>query len=411
MMCGICHRIKVCKIARPRPDFWHICGHSYDSASLRSRSKAWHRFGGDSQNDVARWRRLGVFFGNSAYCDSTLLPRNLLPPRRLSVPEDFTTRLSWHVFARHVHPIGPEEGVLSSLDMLSAVIGHSYVWKADYATDIQKYAAGEFSAMWPFTSPRMASLHRPKSQDVPLLLLIPILALNFTMVSFPLISLLFAASAVIAAPGDTERSCNIANAKLKLPSNQTALANPSFPPAFITVALGIQNYTCTDAGTFTSVGAVAELFDISCLVGTSSFDTIQNSFFTIWSQVPNNVPASSIVALFGLDRTLTNVGEHYFITNPITGSGLSPKWDFTSRGATSGNRNAFVVGARAGGIPAPTGPQDVDWLQLTNVQGRLADEVFRVDTRGGQPPASCTPGSPLITVKYTSKYWLFGGSL
>ncbi|KDQ28587.1 hypothetical protein PLEOSDRAFT_1075615 [Pleurotus ostreatus PC15] len=231
------------------------------------------------------------------------------------------------------------------------------------------------------------------------------------MVVFSLISLLFATSNVFAAPGNTERSCNISNAKLTLPRNQTALTNPSFPPTFITVALGVQNYTCTDAGTFTSVGAVAELFDISCLFGTSSFDTIQDRFFTIWSQLPNNVPASSVVTLFGLDRTLTNVGEHYFITNPITGSGLSPKWDFTSRGATSGNRNAFVVGARAGGLPAPTGPQDIDWLQLTRVQGSLADEVFRVDTRGGQPPASCTPGSPLITVKYTSKYWLFGGSI
>ncbi|KAG9219706.1 hypothetical protein CCMSSC00406_0005972 [Pleurotus cornucopiae] len=230
------------------------------------------------------------------------------------------------------------------------------------------------------------------------------------MIAFSLASLVFA-TAVFAAPSASERSCDISNAKLTLPRNQTALTSPSARPAFITVALGIQNYTCAASGTFTSVGAVAELFDISCLFGTSSFSTVQDSLFTVWKDLPNNVPASSVIALFGLDKTLTNVGEHYFITNPITGSGLSPKWDFTSRGATSGNRNAFVVGARAGGLPAPTGPQDIDWLQLTRVQGSLADEVFRVDTRGGQPPASCTPGSPLITVKYTSKYWLFGGSL
>lgn len=144
-----------------------------------------------------------------------------------------------------------------------------------------------------------------------------------------------------------------------------------------------------------SAGAVAELFDISCLLGTPAFDHIQDLAFNIWKALPSKVTAEKVIELLHLAKTPAILGQHYFITNPITGSGLSPKWDFTSQGATKGNPNAFVVGARSGGVPAPTGPQDVDWLFLTGVQGQLADQIYRVDTRGGQPPA---------TVRSTSLY-------
>ncbi|KAI3619761.1 malate dehydrogenase [Moniliophthora roreri] len=100
------------------------------------------------------------------------------------------------------------------------------------------------------------------------------------------------------------------------------------------------------------------------------------------------------------------LGEHYFVTNPVTGSGTSPRWDLTSR---LGDHDAFMVAMRANGTAAPTGEQDIDWLYLTDIAGSLANEVYRTDTRGGQPPANCTPGSEPITVKYTSLYWFTGG--
>ncbi|KAJ8515689.1 hypothetical protein ONZ45_g6931 [Pleurotus djamor] len=206
------------------------------------------------------------------------------------------------------------------------------------------------------------------------------------MFSLALVALTVA-SAVFAAPSQAT-GCNISNAVLKLPAGQTGLVAPTGKPSFIAGAIGVQNYTCSDAGTYTSVGALAELVDISCSYGTSSFDTIQDNWYLIW----------------------TPLGEHYFIPNPVTGTGLSPKWDFTSHGATSGNHNAFVVGARSGGLPSPSGSANVDWLSLSNVQGRLANQVFRVDTKGGQPPSSCRPGTS-ISVKYTSKYWFFGSTL
>ncbi|KAL4260168.1 Protein of unknown function DUF3455 [Pleurotus pulmonarius] len=231
------------------------------------------------------------------------------------------------------------------------------------------------------------------------------------MVAFSLVSAVVAASVVLAAPSIKTSGCDLSKAKISIPSGQTALAQPTLAPSYVSVAIGVQNYTCTDAGTYTSAGAVAELFDISCLVGTSTFNRIQDDVFTVWKFLPKQLTAAKVVELLHFAKTPGILGQHYFITNPLTGVGISPKWDFTSQGATKGNPNAYVVGARTGGLAAPTGPQDVDWLSLSNAQGQLADQIYRVDTRGGQPPASCTPGSAPISVKYASKYWLFGGSV
>jgi hypothetical protein len=121
------------------------------------------------------------------------------------------------------------------------------------------------------------------------------------------------------------------------------------------------------------------------------------------------------------------LGQHYFVANgtdPATGGpAISPVWDFTSD-AERGNPEAYVIAAVVGDIPAPTGKDDVDWLQLKKVEGELADTVYRVDTKGGQPPTSvsrtephpkwafrsfdfylqCTAGAPLLSVKFTTQY-------
>ncbi|KAL0959922.1 hypothetical protein HGRIS_011587 [Hohenbuehelia grisea] len=228
--------------------------------------------------------------------------------------------------------------------------------------------------------------------------------------SLPLISALCATTAM-AAPRSLKLSgCDVSKKTLDLPASQTALPSPAAPLAFVAVAIGTQNYTCSAAGTYASAGALAELFDISCLTG-SSFSKIQKNLYTLWKLAPPSVSTSALIKLLHFTKTPAVLGQHYFVPNPSGAAGLSPKWDFTSQGATKGNKDAFVIAARAGGFAAPTGPSDVDWLALIGVQGKLASQIYRVDTVGGQPPASCTPGSAPIIVKYTSKYYLYGSSL
>jgi hypothetical protein len=101
-------------------------------------------------------------------------------------------------------------------------------------------------------------------------------------------------------------------------------------------------------------------------------------------------------------------GQHYYIPNPALGSNTTnPKWDFTS---STGNPDAYIIAAKSFGFAAPTGSEDIDWVFLTNIAeggvgGKLADGVYRTDTKLGQPPtSSCTPGSEPIQVRYASKY-------
>ncbi|KAL0580471.1 hypothetical protein V5O48_001541 [Marasmius crinis-equi] len=217
------------------------------------------------------------------------------------------------------------------------------------------------------------------------------------------------------------------------PLSDVKVVGNSLPPQesatlFLTLGVGTQNYTCSDAGNYTAAGAVAVIFDISCdykdkihelpKLATDAFDTwnnFQGSEGKVHSIKGGTVRLASRTAFFGADgevcsalkkdfSSVTNsiLGEHFFIPNPTGSPGTSPRWDFTQ---SQNNPNAFVTVARKASIAAPTGKQDIDWLDLTNIEGELAFEVYRTDTRSGQPPAKCEPGSAPIAVKYSSIYW------
>jgi hypothetical protein len=160
------------------------------------------------------------------------------------------------------------------------------------------------------------------------------------------------------------------------------------------LGVGVQNYTCSAAGTYTSVGAVAKLFDISCLLNTPIFPKIQDELFKLPPRVRDGILAAA-------SRTPLYSGDHYFITNPVTGTGISPKFAQKANGGAS-----FTVLGKKGGVKAPD-TTNVDWLQLSSIAGDWATTVFRVDTKAGQPPASCTTGTPDISVAYAAKYWFF----
>jgi hypothetical protein len=150
------------------------------------------------------------------------------------------------------------------------------------------------------------------------------------------------------------------------------------------------------------------LFDISCLYGTPEFSKVQDDAYALWNEAPAGVSTQSVIQR--LNQNPFVLGQHYYVPNPVAATpAISPKWDFTSN-ADKGNSEAFVIGAKSGDLPAPTGSGDIDWLQVKNVQGDLADMLYRLNTKAGQPPSSCTAGST-ISVKYTAQYWLLGGSI
>jgi hypothetical protein len=132
---------------------------------------------------------------------------------------------------------------------------------------------------------------------------------------------------------------------------------------------------------------------------------ISDMSFKAWSKAPAGVTTQDVISKFSnLNLPLPGavLGEHYFIKANATAP-LQPKWDFTSHGKYKGNSNAFVVGAKVNQLAAPTGAQDVPLLELKGVSGKLATNIYRLATRGGQPPASCKAGET-ASVKYTSQY-------
>jgi len=51
----------------------------------------------------------------------------------------------------------------------------------------------------------------------------------------------------------------------------------------------------------------------------------------------------------------------------------------------------------------------VAWLKLgaLNMAGEIFKEVYRVQTAGGNPPASCVGMPAAFEVPYAAQYWLF----
>lgn len=149
-------------------------------------------------------------------------------------------------------------------------------------------------------------------------------------------------------------------------------------------------------------GALAELFDTSCLYGTPAFDRAPTVAYDAWSAAGDHVTPKELITALGLLPNPSVLGQHYYVPNPA-GDGLSPMWDFTSSGATAGNPNAYVIGARVGDLPS-TNSSNIDSLMINAVEGKLASELFRVKNNGGQPPPRCVAGHSNITVKYTAQY-------
>ncbi|KAF7794782.1 hypothetical protein EIP86_005924 [Pleurotus ostreatoroseus] len=233
--------------------------------------------------------------------------------------------------------------------------------------------------------------------------------MQFTALLFTLL----ASGAALAAPSTraTKTRCDVSSVTIPLPSSQpsgTPLATPiAGGPKFIGIGVGVQNYTCGTTGTYTNVGALAEIFDISCF-SPDDFDVVTDLANEVWQAAPKDITAAEVIDDLAEVHPAFVLGQHFFIPNPA-GSGLSPKWDFTSA-SEAGNPNAFVVGAKTGDIPDPTDPSvNIDWLSLKPVEGELADQIYRIQTRNGQPPSSCTPGSPEIFVRYVAQYWFYGG--
>ncbi|KAG1862800.1 hypothetical protein DFJ58DRAFT_775198 [Suillus subalutaceus] len=220
------------------------------------------------------------------------------------------------------------------------------------------------------------------------------------MLTFSILALVILGYAdALPSKGHLRTSCDLSCARLQVPANQTQLIAPTYAPSFIGIGVGTQNYTCNATeSTYALVGAVAELFDSSCLYGTPTFESAPTTVYDVWSAT-TGITIQEVITMMGLTHDSTVLGQHYYVLNPVGGTSHH-------LGVTAGNSNAYVIGAKIGDLPS-SNSSNIDNLMVKAVEGELAVEVFRVDTNGGQPPTKCVAGDSNITVKYTAQYWFF----
>jgi hypothetical protein len=232
------------------------------------------------------------------------------------------------------------------------------------------------------------------------------------MVAIPKIVTTVAGFFTSSVPGSSFKPgvCDLSKTTIPLsPAQQTALGSPTTPLAAVGLAFGVQNYTCSTNNVFVCVclfcacicsletdwrdsatGAVAELFDMSCLASTNSklTSTIQNDLFNFWnSSSAGNVTVQQLIeALPYIVPANMILAQHYFIKN--SAGGISPTWDFRATPKFKGVENAVFVGKALANTPDVNPTKNVPWLHLGKVSGDISDEIYRILTVGGVAPSS-----------------------
>ncbi|KAI0491214.1 hypothetical protein F4859DRAFT_460708 [Xylaria cf. heliscus] len=204
-------------------------------------------------------------------------------------------------------------------------------------------------------------------------------------------------------------ACDISNAQLP-----TLSTNPLPSPAegvhlkHVAIGRGTQNYTCSgDDATAapTLVGAVATLFNASCVAAT--YPDLLHRLPQLALQFDLPYSASTDEKM-GPTNLLVS-GKHFF-TNATT-----PFFNLDTSRQQIGEAPCSKLNSSSAPADAPrgrVGEAAVAWLHLganTDATGNL-HEVYRVETAGGSAPNTCQGMPASFEVQYAAEYWFFASS-
>jgi hypothetical protein len=177
--------------------------------------------------------------------------------------------------------------------------------------------------------------------------------------------------------------------------------SPGLVLKHIAIGRGTQNYTC-DVSNATAVpqavGAVATLYNASCIVATNP-----DLAGTLAKAAMHFNPSENAVTQQLVPSNLAASGVHYFkdATTAFFNLDAFPTWKI---GEIPCGKNASIpapVGAPKGLNNEPA----VAWLKLLAKSGATGglEEVYRVETIGGSPPASCRGMPAQFEVQYATE--------
>jgi len=198
--------------------------------------------------------------------------------------------------------------------------------------------------------------------------------------------------------------------KAQMPAAPTPLPSPG-PGAtldLVVIGRGIQNYTCAIADASTTpvaIGAVASLYNASCIA--ANYPDLLALLPNLALQYP--LPADPSA---NLQPPNIDLSGHHFFANPTT-----PIFNLD---ADPTRQLGTAVGHKAANSTAPSdapkgqngvGDGAVPWLYLTTTNATVGNvkTVYRMNTAGGNPPATCQDSPAVFSVQYAAEYWFWSG--
>lgn len=210
----------------------------------------------------------------------------------------------------------------------------------------------------------------------------------------------------------------------EIDDSSNALPDPEsldYSLKYIALGLGTQNYSCANGASIpTAVGALARLFDATTFLSKhqSGVDNLPVDYLKAYEEIYDSEKCASFTKKNGetvfpcqdnvnryLDH-LPKLGEHYF-----TAAGV-PSFDLENAHPPL-FLSAKKVGQAAAPASAYTGAESegaVAWLYLADNGSGVSNglkAVYRIETAGGSPPATCDGQTESIYVPYAAEYWFY----
>ncbi|KAF2008151.1 hypothetical protein P154DRAFT_479646 [Amniculicola lignicola CBS 123094] len=196
--------------------------------------------------------------------------------------------------------------------------------------------------------------------------------------------------------------------KLQLPTSTLAVPGADLVLKFVGLGVGTQNYTCL-TGNATAVpettGAVAKLYDIGTKLNTDPWAAwkIPTVSGLSLSMASNPRQLDSYLQTQGYQQVL---GDHFFTLTTPTFSLNKVKANPFPLGFMKKNADAD---APKSACPGNNGLPAIKWLHLLdngNSQGGV-NTIYRVETAGGNKPATCQGQKKTFEVAYAAQYWVY----
>lgn len=176
----------------------------------------------------------------------------------------------------------------------------------------------------------------------------------------------------------------------------------------VAIGRGTQNYSCPTTNTTAppvALGATATLYNASCIASTYP------DLLALLPGVSLTYTSTSTDTTTAAPPSLSISGHHYFSNSTTPTFNLDTTTE--ALGFAPCAKNASVA-APAGAIVGQGGVGNgaVPWLKLLTRQGATGnlEEVYRVNTAGGNPPLTCAGMASTFEVQYAAEYWFYESS-